>query len=134
MTCGGVSRLAKYWHQMAAAKTSMLASASGLPCSAVRIGASSPAEASRTSAIVSRVVRAGHASSSLPVPLGLGGGVEGGVELVAGALGRVGEHLAVGRVDHPERVGGRNRVPPDGHDEVGHVDPPVVAVVPILVT
>ena len=54
--------MAKYWHQMAAAKTSMLASASGLPCSAVRIGASSAAEASSTSAIFSRVWR--RASSS----------------------------------------------------------------------
>ena len=125
MTWGGVSRLAKYWHQMAAAKTSMLASASGLPCSAVRIGASSAAEASSTSAIFSRVGPP-DGLVGLPVPLGLGGGVEGRVELLAGALRGVGEDLAVGRVDHAERLGRRNRVPPDGHDEVGHVLPPML--------
>jgi len=31
MICDGVSRLAKYWHQMAAAKTSTLASARACP-------------------------------------------------------------------------------------------------------
>jgi hypothetical protein len=79
-----VSRLAKYWHQMAAAKTSTLASASGLPCSAVSTGADLAVEASSTSAIRSRVARPPR---RLPVPLGLGGGVEGGVELLAAALG-----------------------------------------------
>ncbi len=57
MTWGGVSRLAKYWHQMAAAKTSMLASARGLPCSEVSTGAISPPEANSTSAIFSSVAR-----------------------------------------------------------------------------
>ena len=57
MTWGGVSMLAKYWHQMAAAKTSMLASPSGLPCSAVSTGARSAVEASSTSAMANRVWR-----------------------------------------------------------------------------
>ena len=63
MTWGGVSRLAKYWHHMPEAKTSMVASASGLPCSAVRIGASSSAEAKSTSAMSRTVLRRAASSS-----------------------------------------------------------------------
>ena len=63
MTCGGISRLAKYWHQMAEAKTSMAASASGLPCSAVRTGASSADEAMSTSAAWSRMARRAASSA-----------------------------------------------------------------------
>ena len=111
ITWGGVSRSAKYWHHMADANTSMVASARGLPCSAVRMGASSPAE---------RQQHVGHRQQrgppgrlvELPVPLGLGGRVEGRVELVAGALRCVGEHLAGGRVDDPEGVGGGTVSPP----------------------
>jgi hypothetical protein len=55
--------LAKYWHQMAAANTSMLASPRGLPCSAVRIGANSPAEASKVSAMASSVERRAPSST-----------------------------------------------------------------------
>ena len=49
--------MAKYWDQMAEAKTSIPASASGLPCSAVSIGASSAGDASRTSAARSSTAR-----------------------------------------------------------------------------
>src|SRR5664280_454270 len=62
MTCGGVSRLAKYWHQMAEANTSMLASPSGFPCSAVSTGASSPEEARSTSAMANSVARRADSS------------------------------------------------------------------------
>ena len=63
MIWGGISRLAKYWHQMAEAKTSMPASLSGLPCSAVRTGASSAADASSTSAACSRTARRAASSA-----------------------------------------------------------------------
>ena len=63
MTWGGVSRLAKYWHHIPEAKTSMAAWSSGLPCSAVRIGATSSAEAKSTSAILSTVSRRAASSS-----------------------------------------------------------------------
>jgi hypothetical protein len=63
-----------------------------------------------------------------PVPLGLGGGFEGGVELVAAALGGLGEDLAGGRVDDAEGLRRRDGVATDGHDEVGHVLPPMLEV------
>src|SRR5580698_1014987 len=62
MICAGMSRLAKYWHQMAEAKTSMPASLSGLPCSAVSTGARSAVAAIKTSAACSK--RARRAASS----------------------------------------------------------------------
>src|SRR5664280_986122 len=48
---------------MAEAKTSTLASASGLPCSAVRMGASSPALANSASAMANKVARRADSSS-----------------------------------------------------------------------
>ena len=66
MTSDGEARLAKYWHQMAAAKTSTLASPRGLPCSEVSSGAMSPDEASSTSAIFRRVWRRRSSSDFHP--------------------------------------------------------------------
>src|SRR5580700_7579774 len=63
MTWVGMSRLAKYWHQMAEAKTSMPASLSGLPCSAVNTGARSAVEAIKTSAACRRVARRAASSA-----------------------------------------------------------------------
>ena len=118
----GMSRLAKYWHQMAEAKTSMPASLSGLPCSAVSTGARSAVEAISTSAACRRVAPPGRLVR-LPVAGRLGGGVEGGVELLARALGRLGEDLAGGGVAHAERVLRRSGLPGNGHDEIGHGTP-----------
>src|SRR5277367_3562031 len=59
----GISRLAKYWHQMAEAKTSMPASLSGLPCSAVSTGARSAVDAINTSAACSSVARRAASSA-----------------------------------------------------------------------
>ena len=118
----GMSRLAKYWHQMAEAKTSMPASLSGLPCSAVSTGASSAVDAHQH---VGRLQEDGAPRRlvGLPVAGRLGRGVEGGIELLAGALGRLGEDLAGGGVADAERVLGRSGLPGDGHDEIGHGTP-----------
>ena len=122
MIWAGMSRLAKYWHQMAEAKTSTPASLSGLPCSAVSTGTSSAVDAISTSAACSSTARR-RRLVRLPVAGRLGRGVEGGVELLARALGRLGEHLAGGGVAHPERALGRSGLPGDGHDEIGHGTP-----------
>ena len=63
ITCVGISRFAKYWLQMAEAKTSMAASLSGLPCSAVSTGARSADEANSTSAACSRMARRAASSA-----------------------------------------------------------------------
>src|SRR5277367_6198415 len=63
MTWVGMSRLAKYWHQMAEAKTSTPASLSGLPCSAVSTGARSAVDAISTSAACRRVARRAASSA-----------------------------------------------------------------------
>ena len=95
---------------------------SGLPCSAVRIGrqlrrrrqehVGGPEQDGPPRRLV-----------GLPVAGGLGGGVEGGVELLAGALGGLGEDLAGGGVADAEGPLGRLRLPRDGHDELGHGAP-----------
>ena len=122
MIVGGISRLAKYWHQMAEAKTSMPASPSGLPCSAVSTGAELGGAGHQD---VGGPVQHGAALGlvGLPVAGGLGGGVEGGVELLAAALGRLREDLAGGGVLDAEGALGRRRLAGDGHDEVGHGAP-----------
>ncbi len=63
MIWGASSRLAKYWLQIAEAKTSMPASLSGLPCSAVRTGASSAVDAMSTSAACNRTARLAASSA-----------------------------------------------------------------------
>ena len=122
MICGGISRLAKYWHQMAEAKTSMPASLKRLAL----LGREHRGQLGRRGhqdlggpqehGPPGRLVR-------LPVAGRLGGGVEGGVELLAGALGRLGEDLARGGVADAEGPLGRRGFPRDGHDELGHGAP-----------
>ena len=62
----------------------------------------------------------------LPLPGGLGCRVEGGVELLARALGRLGEDLTGGGIAHAEGVFGRRGLPVNGHHEFGHRTPHVV--------
>ena len=125
MIWGGVSRLAKYWHQMAAANTSMLASASGLPCSEVRIGAISAPEASSTSAMVQSVARRASSSDfqSLWALEAASKAASSCSRLHSGAWAKT---WPVAGLITPNDLGGRDGVPSDGHDEVGHVLPPML--------
>ena len=104
----------------------MAASLRGLPCSAVSVGESSVAACAIKTSDASQQRGSPRRLVRLPLPGRLGRGVEGGVELLARALGRLGEDLARSGVADAEGGLGRRCLPVDGHHEFGHRTPHVV--------